>query len=75
MAGPEHKLAALEVALRERIVILDGAMGTALQAHNLREEDYRGREFANHPKPLRQNNDVLNITQPHLVEKIHTEYL
>ena len=75
MAGPEHKLAALEVALRERIVILDGAMGTALQAHNLREEDYRGREFANHPKSLRQNNDVLNITQPHLVEKIHTEYL
>jgi 5-methyltetrahydrofolate--homocysteine methyltransferase len=65
----------LQDTLRQRIVILDGAMGTALQAHNLSEADYRGREFADHPKPLRQNNDVLNITQPALVERIHTAYL
>ena len=66
---------ALEETLRQRIVIIDGAMGTAIQAHNLQEADYRGREFVNHPKDLRLNSDVLNITQPHIVEAIHTQYL
>jgi len=65
----------LKSTLQKRIVIIDGAMGTALQAHNLQEADYRGSEFADHPKPLRQNADVLNITQPAIVEAIHTEYL
>ena len=50
-------------------------MGTVIQAHQLTEADYRGREFAHHPKDLRLNSDVLNITQPHLVESIHTQYL
>ncbi len=50
-------------------------MGTALQAHHLQEADYRGREFARHPKDLRLNTDVLNITQPQIVEAIHTQYL
>ncbi len=50
-------------------------MGTALQAHHLQEADYRGREFANHPRDLRNNTDVLNITQPETVESVHTQYL
>ena len=61
--------------LGERIVVLDGAMGTMIQARRLREEDYRGREFANHPKSLRLNNDVLSITQPELIADIHRQYL
>ena len=65
----------LEGILRERIILLDGAMGTVIQAHNLGEADYRGSEFANHSRDLRLNNDVLNITQPHLIENIHRQYL
>ena len=75
MVNQFNKLSVLEETLRQRIVIIDGAMGTALQAHNLQEADYRGREFADHSKPLRQNTDVLSITQPRIVESIHTEYL
>src|SRR5579863_10164572 len=65
----------LEDLLRERILVLDGAMGTMIQARGLTEEDYRGREFAHHPKPLRLNNDILCITQPQLVEDVHRQYL
>ncbi|HEY6291221.1 MAG TPA: methionine synthase [Terriglobia bacterium] len=65
----------LEQLLRERIVVLDGAMGTMIQACGLTEEDYRGREFAHHPKSLRLNNDVLCITQPQLIEDVHRQYL
>jgi len=50
-------------------------MGTMIQAHQLGEADYRGKQFADHSKDLRQNNDLLNITQPHLIEAIHREYL
>ena len=75
MDGRLENILALEETLRRRIVIIDGAMGTAIQAHNLQEADYRGREFANHPKDLRLNSDVLNITRPHIVESIHTQYL
>jgi 5-methyltetrahydrofolate--homocysteine methyltransferase len=70
-----EKTFTLEETLRQRIIILDGAMGTAIQAHHLEEADYRGREFANHPRDLHLNSDVLNITQPQLVEAIHTQYL
>ncbi len=67
--------AQLERLLRERIVVLDGAMGTVIQSHKLSEKDYHGREFADHPKSLRLNNDVLSITQPDLIESIHRQYL
>src|SRR5215472_11145455 len=67
--------ATLENLLRERILVLDGAMGTMIQARKLTEEDYRGQEFAHHPKSLRLNNDVLCITQPRLVEDVHCQYL
>jgi 5-methyltetrahydrofolate--homocysteine methyltransferase len=67
--------AILEKLLRERILVLDGAMGTMIQARGLTEEDYRGQEFAHHTRPLRLNNDVLCITQPELVEDVHRQYL
>ena len=75
MEGRLETVFTLEEILRQRIVIIDGAMGTAIQAHNLQEADYRGREFADHPRDLRLNSDVLNITQPHIVEAIHAAYL
>ena len=61
--------------LKRRIVIIDGAMGTMIQAHKLEEADYRGKEFARHGRDLRQCNDVLNITQPQIIEDIHRQYL
>ena len=66
---------ALEALLRERIVILDGAMGTMFQAQKLAEVDYRGKLFADHSADLRNNNEVLSLTQPELVEQIHRQYL
>jgi 5-methyltetrahydrofolate--homocysteine methyltransferase len=75
MSGSESRANPLESILRERIVLLDGAMGTMIQAHKLGEADYRGSQFAAHSRDLRLNNDVLNITQPHLIEDIHQQYL
>ena len=65
----------LRELLKQRIVILDGAMGTMIQSRQLADADYRGSRFAGHPKELRLNNDVLNLTQPGLIESIHLEYL
>ena len=48
--------------LKERILILDGAMGTMIQRHKLEEEDFRGDRWPNHPSPLKGNNDLLSIT-------------
>jgi 5-methyltetrahydrofolate--homocysteine methyltransferase len=68
----EHPLLSL---LRERIVILDGAMGTMVQQYKLTEADYRGDRFASHPSDLKGNNDLLCITRPHVIEEIHAKYL
>jgi len=65
----------LEAALRQRILFLDGAMGTALQAYQLDEEAYRGERFAAHPKDLRGNHDVLVLTRPQVVREVHHAYL
>src|SRR6202048_1560993 len=62
-------------ALAQRILILDGAMGTMVQRFHLQEEDYRGDRFRDHPTSLKNNNDVLNLTQPQTIEQIHREYL
>jgi 5-methyltetrahydrofolate--homocysteine methyltransferase len=62
-------------ALAHRILILDGAMGTMVQRFRLQEEDYRGDRFAGHPISLKNNNDVLSLTQPQIIEQIHREYL
>ena len=61
--------------LKERIVILDGAMGTMIQKHKLQEEDYRGERFRNFHTSLKGNNDLLVLTQPQIIKDIHREYL
>ena len=61
-------------ALQERILILDGAMGTMLQAYKFTEEDFRGERFKNYPTPLQGNNDLLSITQPEAIKTIHGKY-
>jgi len=65
----------LSALLRERILILDGAMGTMIQRHALEESHYRGERFADWPQDLRGNNDLLSLTQPGIVSEIHREYL
>lgn len=67
--------AALEKAAKERILIIDGAMGTMIQRHKLGEEHYRGERFADHSKDVKGNNDLLVLTQPKVIEDIHGEYL
>ncbi|HET7007021.1 MAG TPA: methionine synthase, partial [Candidatus Binatia bacterium] len=66
--------AALRKLLAERIVILDGAMGTMIQTHKLSEKDFRGGRFADHRKDLTGCNDLLCVTQADLITEIHTEY-
>lgn len=61
--------------LEQRILILDGAMGTMIQQHRLQEADYRGEEFANWPTDVKGNNDLLVLTQPELIADIHRQYL
>ena len=61
--------------LEERILLLDGAMGTMLQRYKLQEADYRAERFADHPINLQNNNDVLNLTRPHVVAEVHRAYL
>ncbi len=65
----------LTAALRDRILVLDGAMGTMIQRENLEEADYRGDRFADWPSDLKGNNDLLSITRPDIVRRIHEEYL
>lgn len=60
--------------LKERILVLDGAMGTMIQRHTLTEEDFRGEVFKDHHKPLRGNNDLLSITRPDIIKGIHAAY-
>jgi 5-methyltetrahydrofolate--homocysteine methyltransferase len=66
---------ALVDLLAQRIVILDGAMGTMIQRFRLTEADYRGERFRDHPKDLRNNGDLLSITRPDVVRDIHEGYL
>jgi S-methylmethionine-dependent homocysteine/selenocysteine methylase len=61
--------------LQQRIFILDGAMGTMIQQHQLDEAGYRGAEFAAWPTDLKGNNDLLVLTQPELISEIHRQYL
>ncbi len=61
--------------LKQRILILDGAMGTMIQQHQLEEEDFRGQRFADWPTTLKGNNDLLTLTQPTIIQEIHRQYL
>ena len=78
-ARPAHptytRAQALPALLRQRIVLLDGAMGTMLQQRKLDEAAFRGSRFADHPTPLKGNNELLNLTQPQVVREIHEAYL
>jgi len=65
----------LEQLLKERILILDGAMGSMIQQYNLTEEDYRGSQFAHFPGQLKGNSDMLCLTRPDVIKEIHTGYL
>ncbi|MCJ8211946.1 methionine synthase [Mucilaginibacter sp. RS28] len=61
--------------LAQRILVIDGAMGTMIQRYQLTEADFRGERFKNHPSDLKGNNDLLNITRPDVIKAIHHEYL
>ena len=61
----------IEDILKERILVLDGAMGTMIQQLKFTESDYRGEQFKDHPCPLGGNNDLLSITQADAIKKIH----
>jgi 5-methyltetrahydrofolate--homocysteine methyltransferase len=72
MPQTQHPIAKL---LQQRILILDGAMGTMVQRHKLTEADYRGERFKDWPKDLKGNNDLLVLTKPEVIKGIHCEYL
>jgi len=65
----------IQDALKQRILILDGAMGTMIQRYNLSENDYRGELFTKHTGELKGNNDILCLTQPQIISEIHEAYL
>jgi 5-methyltetrahydrofolate--homocysteine methyltransferase len=67
--------AELQALLSQRILVLDGAMGTMIQRHGLQEADYRGERFAEHSHDLKGNNDLLLLTRPEVIRGIHCEYL
>jgi 5-methyltetrahydrofolate--homocysteine methyltransferase len=70
-----NKFDQIKSILEKRILVLDGAMGTMIQRHQLSEKDFRGERFKDHPSDLKGNNDLLSITQPEIIKKIHREYL
>lgn len=65
----------IEESLQQRILVIDGAMGTIIQRHKLNEEDYRGERFKDWPCDVKGNNDLLNITQPEIIIGIHQQYI
>ncbi len=75
MTDREQRTALLHQALSRNILILDGAMGTQIQSYQLEEADYRGQRFADYHMDIKGNNDLLSITQPQIIEAIHTAYL
>jgi len=72
---PFTRGAALPALLQQRIVIIDGAMGTMIQRYKLTEADYRGARFKDHPKDLKGNNELLQFTRPDIIQQIHEQYL
>src|SRR4026208_1408989 len=70
-----NTLQQIETILRQRILVLDGAMGTMLQRHRLQEPDFRGERFAAHPVDLKNNSEVLSLTQPAIVQSVYAAYL
>jgi 5-methyltetrahydrofolate--homocysteine methyltransferase len=77
MAEKPHEYCALQLntALKQRILILDGAMGTMIQRYKLSEADFRGTRFKDHPKDLKGNNELLSLVKPEVIREIHDQYL
>ena len=75
MTDRKTRLSALHQALEERILVLDGAMGTMIQNRKLDEAGYRGQRFRDFPREVRGNNDLLNLSQPDIIREIHRQYL
>ncbi len=75
MASDNTTSGLLEQALRERILIIDGAMGTMIQAEKLEEADFRGERFADHGSDLKGNGEILSLTRPDVIAKVHRAYL
>jgi len=71
----DTRIEQLQQALAQRILVLDGGMGTMIQSYKLEEVDYRGEQFADWPSDLKGNNDLLTLTQPTIIRDIHTAYL
>jgi 5-methyltetrahydrofolate--homocysteine methyltransferase len=71
----EARLSMLDSLLAQRILVLDGAMGTMIQTYQLSEAEFRGDRFANHPRDLRGDNELLSLTQPAIISAIHEAYL
>ena len=65
----------IDELLQQRILIIDGAMGTMIQRHKLSEADYRGERFKDWTSDIKGNNDLLCLTQPDIIKEIHKEYL
>ena len=74
-SAPYTRARALPALLEQRILVLDGAMGTLIQRYRLTEADYRGERFKDHPKDLKGNNDLLQLTRPDVIAEIHARYL
>lgn len=75
MNDRKERIALLRKRAENKILILDGAMGTMIQKHNLTEEDYRGERFADWKQDVKGNNDLLSLTQPKIIKDIHLEYI
>ena len=69
------RVAALEAAAARRVLVLDGAMGTMIQRHELGEADFRGALYADHDRELAGNNDLLSLTRPEVIRDIHAGFL
>lgn len=72
---PTKALTELRSLLDQRIIFMDGAMGTMIQQYKLEEKDFRGDKFTDHPCDLKGNNDLLSLTRPEIIEEIHYQYL
>jgi len=75
MSDRSARLQALHQALKERILILDGGMGTMIQSYKLEEQDYRGKRFADWPSDVKGNNDLLLLSRPDVIASIEKAYL
>ena len=75
MNDRKERIALLRKRAENKILILDGAMGTMIQKHKLSEEDYRGDRFADWKQDLKGNNDLLSLTRPDIIKDIHLQYI